>query len=99
MIPPFHLTTGCSAERHDRNPDTTLVAADGFVADGSFSSLSHSTATGEQARHLRLQSLHPRPVEVCHRRNRPRPARILLEARYFGPTWETSSCRGAPYGP
>ena len=68
-------------------PDTTLVAADGFMADGSFSDAQLTpTGYGENSSATSgYKAFIPGQSKFVIAETRPRPARILSQARLLRP--------------
>ena len=99
-IPPFTFTTravdGWSGMTG--TPDTTLVAADGFVADGSFSD-AQLTPTGYGADGTTASSYKafiPGQSKFVIAETGPVLPGYSPKPGYFGPTWETSELSGSP---
>ena len=99
-IPPFTFTTravdGWSGMTG--TPDTTLVAADGFVADGSFSE-SQLTPTGYGADGTATsgyKAFIPGQSKFVIAETGPVLPGYSPKPGYFGPTWETSELSGSP---
>ena len=99
-IPPFTFTTravdGWSGMTG--TPDTTVVAADGFVADGSFSD-SQLTPTGYGAGGTATSSYKafiPGQSKFVIAETGPVLPGYSPKPGYFGPTWETSELSGSP---
>ena len=99
-IPPFTFTTravdGWSGMTG--TPDTTVVAADGFVADGSFSD-SQLTPTGYGADGTTASSYKafiPGQSKFVIAETGPVLPGYSPKPGYFGPTWETSELSGSP---
>ena len=99
-IPPFTFTTravdGWSGMTG--TPDTTVVAADGFVADGSFSE-SQLTPTGYGADGTTASSYKafiPGQSKFVIAETGPVLPGYSPKPGYFGPTWETSELSGSP---
>ena len=99
-IPPFTFTTravdGWSGMTG--TPDTTLVAADGFVADGSFSE-SQLTPTGygeNSSATSGYKAFIPGQSKFVIAETGPVLPGFSPKPGYFGPTWETSELSGSP---
>lgn len=99
-IPPFTFTTravdGWSGMTG--TPDTTLVAADGFVADGSFSE-SQLTPTGygeNGSATSGYKAFIPGQSKFVIAETGPVLPGFSPKPGYFGPTWETSELSGSP---
>ena len=99
-IPPFTFTTravdGWSGMTG--TPDTTLVAADGFVADGSFSD-AQLTPTGYGANGATAsgyKAFIPGQSKFVIAETGPVLPGYSPKPGYFGPTWETSELSGSP---
>lgn len=99
-IPPFTFTTravdGWSGMTG--TPDTTLVAADGFVADGSFSE-SQLTPTGygeNGSATSGYKAFIPGQSKFVIAETGPVLPGYSPKPGYFGPTWETSELSGSP---
>lgn len=99
-IPPFTFTTravdGWSGMTG--TPDTTVVAADGFVADGSFSE-SQLTPTGygaDAAAASSYKAFIPGQSKFVIAETGPVLPGFSPKPGYFGPTWETSELSGSP---
>ena len=99
-IPPFTFTTravdGWSGMTG--TPDTTLVAADGFVADGSFSE-SQLTPTGygeNSSATSGYKAFIPGQSKFVIAETGPVLPGYSPKPGYFGPTWETSELSGSP---
>lgn len=99
-IPPFTFTTravdGWSGMTG--TSDTTVVAADGFVADGSFSD-SQLTPTGYGADGTTASSYKafiPGQSKFVIAETGPVLPGYSPKPGYFGPTWETSELSGSP---
>ena len=99
-IPPFTFTTravdGWSGMTG--TPDTTLVAADGFVADGSFSE-SQLTPTGygeNSSATSGYKAFIPGQSKFVIAETGPVLPGYSPKPGYFGPTWETSELQGSP---
>lgn len=79
-------------------PDTTVVAADGFVADGSFSD-AQLTPTGYGAGGTATSSYKafiPGQSKFVIAETGPVLPGFSPKPGYFGPTWETSELSGSP---
>ena len=99
-IPPFTFTTraGDGWSGMSGTPDTTVVAADGFVADGSFSE-SQLTPTGYGADGTTASSYKafiPGQSKFVIAETGPVLPGFSPKPGYFGPTWETSELSGSP---
>jgi len=99
-IPPFTFTTraGDGWSGMTGTPDTTLVAADGFVADGSFSE-SQLTPTGygaDAAAASGYKAFIPGQSAFVIAETGPVLPGYSPKPGYFGPTWETSELSGSP---
>ena len=99
-IPPFTFTTrvGDGWSGMTGTPDSTLVAADGFVADGSFSE-SQLTPTGYGADGTATSSYKafiPGQSKFVIAETGPVLPGYSPKPGYFGPTWETSELSGSP---
>ena len=99
-IPPFTFTTraGDGWSGMTGTPDTTVVAADGFVADGSFSD-SQLTPTGYGADGTTASSYKafiPGQSKFVIAETGPVLPGYSPKPGYFGPTWETSELSGSP---
>ena len=99
-IPPFTFTTravdGWSGMTG--TPDTTVVAADGFVADGSFSE-SQLTPTGygeNSSATSGYKAFIPGQSKFVIAETGPVLPGFSPKPGYFGPTWETSELSGSP---
>ena len=99
-IPPFTFTTravdGWSGMTG--TPDTTVVAADGFVADGSFSE-SQLTPTGygeNGSATSGYKAFIPGQSKFVIAETGPVLPGYSPKPGYFGPTWETSELSGSP---
>ena len=99
-IPPFTFTTravdGWSGMTG--TPDTTVVAADGFVEAGSFSD-SQLTPTGYGADGTTASSYKafiPGQSKFVIAETGPVLPGFSPKPGYFGPTWETSELSGSP---
>ena len=99
-IPPFTFTTravdGWSGMTG--TPNTTLVAADGFVADGSFSE-SQLTPTGygeNSSATSGYKAFIPGQSKFVIAETGPVLPGYSPKPGYFGPTWETSELSGSP---
>ena len=99
-IPPFTFTTravdGWSGMTG--TPDTTVVAADGFVADGSFSE-SQLTPTGygeNSSATSGYKAFIPGQSKFVIAETGPVLPGYSPNPGYFGPTWETSELSGSP---
>ena len=99
-IPPFTFTTravdGWSGMTG--TPDTTVVAADGFVADGSFSE-SQLTPTGygeNGSATSGYKAFIPGQSKFVIAETGPVLPGFSPKPGYFGPTWETSELSGSP---
>lgn len=99
-IPPFTFTTravdGWSGMTG--TPDTTVVAADGFVADGSFSE-SQLTPTGygeNSSATSGYKAFIPGQSKFVIAETGPVLPGYSPKPGYFGPTWETSELSGSP---
>ena len=99
-IPPFTFTTraGDGWSGMTGTPDTTLVAADGFVADGSFSE-SQLTPTGygeNSSATSGYKAFIPGQSKFVIAETGPVLPGFSPKPGYFGPTWETSELSGSP---
>ena len=99
-IPPFTFTTrvGDGWSGMTGTPDSTLVAADGFVADGSFSE-SQLTPTGYGADGTATsgyKAFIPGQSKFVIAETGPVLPGFSPKPGYFGPTWETSELSGSP---
>ena len=99
-IPPFTFTTrvGDGWSGMTGTPDSTLVAADGFVADGSFSE-SQLTPTGNGADGTATsgyKAFIPGQSKFVIAETGPVLPGYSPKPGYFGPTWETSELSGSP---
>ena len=99
-IPPFTFTTraGDGWSGMTGTPDTTVVAADGFVADGSFSD-SQLTPTGygaDAAAASGYKAFIPGQSRFVIAETGPVLPGYSPKPGYFGPTWETSELLGSP---
>ena len=99
-IPPFTFTTraGDGWSGMTGTPDTTVVAADGFVADGSFSE-SQLTPTGYGADGTATsgyKAFIPGQSKFVIAETGPVLPGFSPKPGYFGPTWETSELSGSP---
>ena len=99
-IPPFTFTTraGDGWTGMTGTPDTTVVAADGFVADGSFSE-SQLTPTGYGADGTATsgyKAFIPGQSKFVIAETGPVLPGFSPKPGYFGPTWETSELSGSP---
>ena len=99
-IPPFTFTTraGDGWTGMTGTPDSTLVAADGFVADGSFSE-SQLTPTGYGADGTATsgyKAFIPGQSKFVIAETGPVLPGFSPKPGYFGPTWETSELSGSP---
>ena len=99
-IPPFTFTTrvGDGWSGMTGTPDSTLVAADGFVADGSFSE-SQLTPTGYGADGTATsgyKAFIPGQSKFVIAETGPVLPGYSPKPGYFGPTWETSELSGSP---
>ena len=99
-IPPFTFTTKAIGDwsATTGTPDTTVVAADGFVADGSFSD-SQLTPTGYGADGTTASSYKafiPGQSKFVIAETGPVLPGYSPKPGYFGPTWETSELSGSP---
>lgn len=99
-IPPFTFTTrvGDGWTGMTGNPDTTLVAADGFVEAGSFSD-TQLTPTGYGAGGTATSSYKafvPGQSRFVIAETGPVLPGYSPKPGYFGPTWETSELQGSP---
>ena len=99
-IPPFTFTTraGDGWSGMTGTPDTTVVAADGFVADGSFSD-SQLTPTGygaDAAATSSYKAFIPGQSKFVIAETGPVLPGYSPKPGYFGPTWETSELSGSP---
>ena len=99
-IPPFTFTTrvGDGWAGMTGTPDTTLVAADGFVADGSFSE-SQLTPTGygeNSSATSGYKAFIPGQSKFVIAETGPVLPGFSPKPGYFGPTWETSELSGSP---
>ena len=99
-IPPFTFTTraGDGWSGMTGTPDTTLVAADGFVADGSFSE-SQPTPTGygeNSSATSGYKAFIPGQSKFVIAETGPVLPGFSPKPGYFGPTWETSELSGSP---
>lgn len=99
-IPPFTFTTravdGWSGMTG--TPDTTLVAADGFMADGSFSDAQLTpTGYGENSSATSgYKAFIPGQSKFVIAETGPVLPGYSPKPGYFGPTWETSELSGSP---
>ena len=99
-IPPFTFTTravdGWSGMTG--TPDTTLVAADGFMADGSFSDAQLTpTGYGENSSATSgYKAFIPGQSKFVIAETGPVLPGFSPKPGYFGPTWETSELSGSP---
>ena len=99
-IPPFTFTTRAvdGWTGMTGTPDTTLVAADGFVADGSFSE-SQLTPTGygeNGSATSGYKAFIPGQSKFVIAETGPVLPGFSPKPGYFGPTWETSELSGSP---
>ena len=99
-IPPFTFTTKAIGDWTGMTgtPDTTLVAADGFVADGSFSD-AQLTPTGYGANGATAsgyKAFIPGQSKFVIAETGPVLPGFSPKPGYFGPTWETSELSGSP---
>ena len=99
-IPPFTFTTrvGNGWDGMTGTPDTTLVAADGFVEEGSFSD-AQLTPTGYGAGGTATSSYKafiPGQSKFVIAETGPVLPGYSPKPGYFGPTWETSELSGSP---
>ena len=99
-IPPFTFTTraGDGWTGMTGTPDTTVVAADGFVADGSFSD-AQLTPTGYGANGATAsgyKAFIPGQSKFVIAETGPVLPGFSPKPGYFGPTWETSELSGSP---
>ena len=99
-IPPFTFTTRAvdGWTGMTGTPDSTLVAADGFVADGSFSE-SQLTPTGYGADGTATsgyKAFIPGQSKFVIAETGPVLPGFSPKPGYFGPTWETSELSGSP---
>lgn len=99
-IPPFTFTTraGDGWSGMTGTPDTTVVAADGFVEAGSFSD-SQLTPTGYGADGTTASSYKafiPGQSKFVIAETGPVLPGYSPKPGYFGPTWETSELSGSP---
>ncbi|MEZ7673116.1 SpaA isopeptide-forming pilin-related protein [Pauljensenia sp. 20925_1_27] len=99
-IPPFTFTTRAVGDWAGMTgtPDSTLVAADGFVADGSFSE-SQLTPTGYGADGTATsgyKAFIPGQSKFVIAETGPVLPGFSPKPGYFGPTWETSELSGSP---
>ena len=99
-IPPFTFTTrvGDGWTGMTGTPDTTLVAADGFVEAGSFSD-AQLTPTGYGADGTTASSYKafvPGQSKFVIAEAGPVLPGYSPKPGYFGPTWETSELEGSP---
>ena len=99
-IPPFTFTTrvGDGWTGMTGTPDTTLVAADGFVEAGSFSD-AQLTPTGYGAGGTATSSYKafvPGQSKFVIAETGPVLPGYSPKPGYFGPTWETSELEGSP---
>ena len=99
-IPPFTFTTravdGWSGMTG--TPDTTVVAADGFVADGSFSDAQLTpTGYGENSSATSgYKAFIPGQSKFVIAETGPVLPGFSPKPGYFGPMWETSELSGSP---
>ena len=99
-IPPFTFTTKAIGDwsATTGTPDTTVVAADGFVEAGSFSD-SQLTPTGYGADGTTASSYKafiPGQSKFVIAETGPVLPGYSPKPGYFGPTWETSELSGSP---
>ena len=99
-IPPFTFTTrvGDGWSGMTGTPNSTLVAADGFVADGSFSE-SQLTPTGygeNSSATSGYKAFIPGQSKFVIAETGPVLPGFSPKPGYFGPTWETSELSGSP---
>ena len=99
-IPPFTFTTKAIGDwsATTGTPDTTVVAADGFVADGSFSE-SQLTPTGygeNSSATSGYKAFIPGQSKFVIAETGPVLPGYSPKPGYFGPTWETSELSGSP---
>ena len=99
-IPPFTFTTRAvdGWAGMTGTPDTTVVAADGFVADGSFSE-SQLTPTGygeNGSATSGYKAFIPGQSKFVIAETGPVLPGFSPKPGYFGPTWETSELSGSP---
>ena len=99
-IPPFTFTTraGDGWSGMTGTPDTTLVAADGFVEAGSFSE-SQLTPTGygeNSSATSGYKAFIPGQSKFVIAETGPVLPGFSPKPGYFGPTWETSELSGSP---
>ena len=99
-IPPFTFTTRAVGDWAGMTgtPNSTLVAADGFVADGSFSE-SQLTPTGygeNSSATSGYKAFIPGQSKFVIAETGPVLPGYSPKPGYFGPTWETSELSGSP---
>lgn len=99
-IPPFTFTTKAIGDwsATTGTPDATVVAADGFVADGSFSE-SQLTPTGygeNSSATSGYKAFIPGQSKFVIAETGPVLPGFSPKPGYFGPTWETSELSGSP---
>ena len=99
-IPPFTFTTraGDGWTGMTGTPDTTVVAADGFVEAGSFSE-SQLTPTGygeNSSATSGYKAFIPGQSKFVIAETGPVLPGFSPKPGYFGPTWETSELSGSP---
>mgnify|MGYP000904534494 FL=1 len=99
-IPPFTFTTlaGDGWSGMTGTPDSTLVAADGFVEAGSFSD-AQLTPTGygaDAATASGYKAFIPGQSRFVIAETGPVLPGYSPKPGYFGPTWETSELSGSP---
>ena len=99
-IPPFTFTTlaGDGWSGMTGTPDSTLVAADGFVEAGSFSD-AQLTPTGygaDAAAASGYKAFIPGQSRFVIAETGPVLPGYSPKPGYFGPTWETSELSGSP---
>ena len=99
-IPPFTFTTRAVGDWAGMTgtPDTTVVAADGFVEAGSFSE-SQLTPTGygeNSSATSGYKAFIPGQSKFVIAETGPVLPGFSPKPGYFGPTWETSELSGSP---
>ena len=99
-IPPFTFTTraGDGWSGMTGTPDTTVVAADGFVEAGSFSDAQLTpTGYGENSSATSgYKAFIPGQSKFVIAETGPVLPGFSPKPGYFGPTWETSELSGSP---
>lgn len=99
-IPPFTFTTKAIGDwsATTGTPDTTVVAADGFVEAGSFSDAQLTpTGYGENSSATSgYKAFIPGQSKFVIAETGPVLPGFAPKPGYFGPTWETSELSGSP---